>query len=160
MRVQPFVFLFILAAAGPFILRADFAAGLRAYQSGDYVTAANEWRPLADAGSAAAQFNLALLYLDGHGVPQSYEQAVEWFLRAADQGYAKAQDDLGLLYEKGQGVHRNYVRAHMWFNICAASGDTKCAAERDLVSKKMKPKDLQEAQRRAAEWKPTPSRVP
>ena len=58
-----------LAAAVPAL--ADFQAGLDAFQKGDYVGAAKEWRPLAEEGDPIAQFNLGLLYLDGHGVPQS-----------------------------------------------------------------------------------------
>src|SRR5690242_13009427 len=102
---------------------ADFAAGLSAYQKGDYTTAAKEWRPLAEEGSAEAQFNLGLLYADGQGVPQDYMEAVNWFKRSADQDYAKAQLNLGALYSTGKGVKRDYLQAYKWFNICAAKGD-------------------------------------
>ena len=139
-------------------LCADFGAGLRAYQQKDYAAALKEWQPLADSGDPAAQFNLALMYLDGTGVPQSTDHAVEWFKRSADHGYTKAQYNLGGLYASGKGVKRNYVTAHMWLNLCSASGDAKCAAQRDLVAQKMKPKDLAEAQRRAIEWKATPTK--
>ena len=47
---------------------ADFAAGLSAYQKGDYAKAISEWRPLAEQGVAAAQFNLGLMALDGSGL--------------------------------------------------------------------------------------------
>ena len=135
----------------------DFAAGLKAYEDHDYETAVKEWRPLAEAGEAAAQFNLGLMYLDGNGVPLSYAEAASWFRRAADQGYAKAQYNLGSLYAVGHGVHKDASTAYVWFNLCAAKGDNKCAAQRDLVSKKMKPRDLDAAQRRAAEWKAVPA---
>ncbi|MGI8741466.1 MAG: tetratricopeptide repeat protein [Bryobacteraceae bacterium] len=139
------------------VLKADFAAGMKAYESRDYATAAKEWRPLADSGDAAAQFNLGLMYLDGTGVPQSVEHSVEWFRRSADRGYTKAQYNLGAMYAVGRGVRRDYISAHMWLNLCAASGDEKCIAQRDLVAKRMKARDLQAAQRRAAEWKPIPA---
>src|SRR6266853_414739 len=143
--------LLLVALLAP-LLHADFAAGLHAYEAKDYATAAREWLPLAEAGDAASQFNLGLLYLDGLGEPQSDEKAVEWFRRSADQGYAKAQGNLGALYATGRGVRRDYVGAHMWLNLCAASGDSKCATQRDLIAKKMKHRDLLEAQRRATEW--------
>src|SRR5437588_11451343 len=133
---------------------ADFAAGLRAYESKDYATAMKEWLPLAEAGDAPSQFNIGLMYLDGVGAPQSDQKAVEWFRRSADQGYAKAEKNLGALYAVGRGVRRDYVGAHMWLNLCAASGDSKCAAQHELVARKMKHRDLLEAQRRATEWKP------
>ena len=37
---------------------ADFNKGLTAAQSGDFATALKEWKPLAEEGNAAAQFNL------------------------------------------------------------------------------------------------------
>ena len=138
---------------------ADFAAGLKAYEDHDFVTAAKEWRALADAGDAPSQFNLGLLYLDGAGVVQNFDQAIEWFHRSADQGYVKAQHNLGALYGSGTGVRKNYVSAHIWLNLCAATGDAQCAVQRDLVAKKMKARDLAEAQRRAHEWKPIPAKA-
>src|SRR5437879_1694073 len=96
------------------MLHADFAAGLHAYEAKNYATALKEWLPLAEAGDAPSQFNIGLLYLDGTGVPQSDEKAVEWFRRSADQGYAKAQGNLGALYAVGRGVRRDYIGAHMW----------------------------------------------
>ena len=45
----------------------------------------------AKAGDASAQTNLGLMYIDGKGVPQDYQQAVTWFTKAAEQGHASAQ---------------------------------------------------------------------
>ena len=39
-----------------------------AYKKGNYKAAFNEWLPLAEKGSAAAQFNLAGMYAKGYGV--------------------------------------------------------------------------------------------
>ncbi len=41
-----------------------FARGLAAYDGGDYRTAFEEWRALAEAGEAEAQTSLADLYLN------------------------------------------------------------------------------------------------
>ena len=145
--------LFILC--GLSVARADFAAGVSAYEKKDYTTAAREWEPLAKDGDAAAQFNLGLLYLDGQGKPQNYSEAVLWFRRAADQGYGKAQLNLGAMYGSGQGMKKDYVQAYKWLSICAAAGVNGCAAQRDLVAKKLSnSKKLTEAQRMASDWKP------
>ena len=133
---------------------ADFATGLNAYQKGDYATAIKEWRPLAEQGDAAAQFNLGLLYYDGLGVPTDYVQAADWFLKSAEQDYDKAQLNLGALYGIGKGVKRDYVQAYKWLNLCAAKGDTKCTAQRDLVAKKLNASKLATAQRLSSEFKP------
>lgn len=62
---------------------AGFEEGVRAYQSGDYATALRAWLPLAQQGHATAQFNLGVLYGQGHGVPQDHLQAYLWFTLAA-----------------------------------------------------------------------------
>ena len=133
---------------------ADFNTGLAAYNKGDYVSAAKEWRPLADQGVAAAQFNLGLMYYDGHGVPLDFAQAADWFTKAAEQDYAKAQYDLGAMYGIGKGVKRDYVQAYKWLNLCAAKGDARCAEQRDLVAKKLKGSQLTIAQRLSSEFTP------
>lgn len=143
----------VLLVAG--VARADFAAGVDAYQKGDYVTAAKEWRPLAEGGSAAAQYNLGLLYYDGLGVPQDYSEAVMWFKRSADQDYTEAQHDLGAMYGAGKGVKRDYVEAYKWMNICAAKGNAGCLTQRDLLTKKLKPAQITQAQRLSTEFTPT-----
>jgi len=135
-------------------LAADFAAGLTAYQKGDYVTAAKEWRPLADEGDAPTQYNLALLYVDGHGVAQDYAEAVKWFKRSADQGYTEAQHDLGAMYGAGKGVKRDYMEAYKWMNICAAKGNAGCVSQRELIAKKLKPAQVAQAQRLSSEFTP------
>jgi len=133
---------------------ADFRTGLDAYQKGDFVGAAKEWRPLAEQGDPEAQFNLGLLYLDGHGVPQSSAEAANWFRRAAEQDYAAAQHNLGAMYGSGQGVKRDYVQAYKWLNICAAKGNSGCATQRDLIAKKLKAGQVAEGQRLATDFKP------
>ena len=133
---------------------ADFSSGLTAYNKGDYTTAAKEWRPLAEQGVAAAQFNIGLMYYDGHGVPLDFAQAAEWFTKAAEQDYGKAQYDLGAMYGIGKGVKRDYVQAYKWLNLCAAKGDARCAEQRDLVAKKLKASQLTAAQRMSSEFTP------
>ena len=133
---------------------ADFQTGVDAYQKGDYVGAAKEWRPLAEMGDPIAQFNLGLLYLDGHGVPQSSMEAANWFRRAAEQDYVQAQHNLGAMYGSGQGVKRDLVQAYKWLNICAAKGNGGCVTQRDLIAKKLKPAQVAEGQRLATDFKP------
>lgn len=142
--------LFLTLAA----VAADFSAGLTAYQQKDYATAVKEWRPLAEKGDAPSQFNLGLMYVDGLGVPQDYNQALSWFQRSAQQDYPKAQLNLGAMYASGKGVKRDYVQAYKWLNVCAAKGEQKCVAQRDLVAEKLKPKQLATAQKLSSEFTP------
>ena len=48
----------------------------------------------AAQGDARAQFNLGIVYEEGHGVSQDYGRAVELFRKAADQGHAEAQQKM------------------------------------------------------------------
>jgi len=149
---SPFLIAILLAAVLPAL--ADFQTGLDAFNKGDYTAAAKEWRPLAEEGDPIAQFNLGLLYLDGHGVPQSYAEAVNWFRRAAEQDYPQAQHNLGAMYGSGQGVKRDYIQAYKWLNLCAAKGNAGCVTQRDLIAKKLKPGQIAEAQRLATQFQP------
>ena len=65
-------------------LRADFAAGQRAYDRGDYASAVKEWRPLTEKGQVDAQFNLGSIYAHGQSVPQDYQEALRWYRLAAN----------------------------------------------------------------------------
>lgn len=76
---------------------ADVKDGVDAWQRGDYPAAVTEWRPLALAGDADAQFNLGQAYKLGRGVPADLVQAEDWYRRAAKQGHLQAEDNLGLI---------------------------------------------------------------
>ncbi|SEH18903.1 Sel1 repeat-containing protein [Sphingopyxis sp. YR583] len=77
--------------------RADVKDGVDAWQAGNYQAAVTEWRPLALAGDADAQFNLGQAYKLGRGVPADLVQAEAWYRRAAKQGHLQAEDNLGLV---------------------------------------------------------------
>ena len=101
----------------------NFQKGFDAYNAGDYQTALREWRPLAEQGDAAAQYNLALMYTNGQGVPQDYAEAVKWYRLSAEQGDADAQNNLALMYYNGQGVPQDYSEAAKWYRLSAEQGD-------------------------------------
>ena len=93
-----------------------------------------------------AQFNLASMYEDGHGVSQDYREAIKFYTLAARQGYATAQSNLGLMHYNGQGVLADPVIAHMWFNIAAANGAESAGANRDIIAKEMTSEDISKAE--------------
>jgi len=71
---------------------ADFSAGVKAYNLGDYVTALRIFRQLAEQGDADAQYNLGAMYSKGLGVTQDYIQAHMWYNLAAAQGQKDTGD--------------------------------------------------------------------
>jgi TPR repeat protein len=110
----------LLIFAAP--LRADFKAGLAAYDRGDFRAALQEWQPIAERGDANAQFNVGLLYASGKGVDQDSRQAAEWYRKAADQGVGAAQYNLGVMYANGDGVTRDVHEAVRWLQKASDAG--------------------------------------
>ena len=82
-------------------------------------------RAAAIAGDAAAEFEIANRFADGHGVPQSDGEAVRWLELAAKQGLAPAQFRLGAFYEKGIAVKRDLAMARDLYAAAAAKGNAK-----------------------------------
>jgi hypothetical protein len=96
--------------------------GIAAYDRGDYKTAYLLIKPLADKGLPEAQFNLGLMYANGHGVPQDYGEAMKWYWKAAHQGVASAQHNLGVMYDNGHGVPQDDTEALKWYRRAADQG--------------------------------------
>lgn len=105
----------------------------------------------AERGDASAQFNMALRYDGGLGVPQDYAKSVNWLRKAGDQGLAEAQYNLGALYGQGQGVPQRHVEAYAWLNIAAMSGHEGVINNRDYAASFPAPAGLELAQKRSTE---------
>jgi len=102
-----------LDSAGEAPGRLDGATGLKLLKE------------LANFGDLIAQFDLAVAYEFGNGVPQDYEKAAYWYRKSAEQGLAIAQSHLGVLYTNGKGVARDYDQAAFWYGKAAEQGDGK-----------------------------------
>jgi hypothetical protein len=103
--------------------RADFAAGVRAYEAGDYAAAHAAWLPIAERNDVAAMRNIGHLYRWGQGVEQDIHKALDWYRRAAELGFSRAQANLAAIYLQGEdGVKVNYDEAYKWFAAAAIQG--------------------------------------
>lgn len=95
-----------------------------------------------------------------------FAAAARWWRQAAEQGLAVAQLSIGRLYEQGRGVAQDSVQALMWVTLAAASlpageKDHRTAVElMNQLSAQMTPAQIEEAKRRAREWKPTAGPAP
>lgn len=76
----------------------------------------------AEQGDAAAQSQLAFLYLTGKGVLQNSTTAFEWYEKAANQGLASAQYNLGLMYKNGVGTAKDPAKAKEWMDKATSNG--------------------------------------
>ncbi|WP_298728734.1 tetratricopeptide repeat protein [uncultured Ferrovibrio sp.] len=100
-----------------------FAAGVQAFEAGNYEAAYQAWLPLAQHGDVAAMRNIGHLYRWGQGVPQDMNQAIAWYRRAAEMGFARAQANLAAIYLQGEGgVPVDYAEALKWFDAAAKQG--------------------------------------
>ena len=109
-------------SSGSVATAQDFDKGYAAGQAGDFATALEEFRPLAEQGHATAQLGLGWMYQNGQGVPQGDAEAVKWYRLAAEQGDARAQYNLGLMYINGQGVLQDYSESVKWYRLAAEQG--------------------------------------
>jgi hypothetical protein len=101
---------------------ADFAAGVKAYDRGDYAAAFEAWSPLAQNDDPAAQRNIGHLYRFGLGVGQDFERAAFWYREAAEMGLPGAQANLAMMYLRGQGLNADARKAAQWFSQAAVQG--------------------------------------
>jgi hypothetical protein len=118
MRLLALVFMLCATAAV-----AGLKEGYEALRKKDYVTAANEYRPLAERGDAEAQYRIGRMYEFGNGYPQDKAQGIAWIRKAAAQGHADAEQELGVIYATGDGVKQDDVQAVAWFRKAAEHGD-------------------------------------
>lgn len=109
--------LFGAAVAGP------LDDGDAAFNRGDFASALQIWRPLADRGGAIAQHSLGVMYARGEGVTQDYVQAYKWLDLAASR------------IPPDQAANRELA-----------------VSRRDLAAALMTPAQVTEAQRLAREW--------
>jgi TPR repeat protein/predicted phosphodiesterase len=65
---------------------------------------------------------LADMYSFGLGKPQSYEQAMKYYLMAADLGNLEAMCDLGYMYLVGQGTEKDLEKSFYWYLKSAELG--------------------------------------
>jgi len=119
--------LFVAIGSQSVSAAGSFEQGLAAYELGDFAGARKAWEPLAKAGHAAAQHNLAVMYDYGQGVAENDDVALQWYQRAGKNRHAASQYTLGLLFSKGQGVERDMRQAVAWYEQAAEQGHVESA---------------------------------
>ncbi len=87
-----------LTRAPDYINDSDrFHAAINSLDKKEFATAHRLFFDLADKGVAEAQINLGMMFEDGQGVSQDFNEAIRWYRLAADQGLTKAQEKLNFL---------------------------------------------------------------
>jgi len=105
------------------ITQKPFDMGMRAYQNGDYAETYKYMLTSAQGGYPAAQFNLALMYDKGLGIPQDYAEALKWYCKASVGGEIRGFANIGEMYANGWGVPLDEEKARHWYRMGADLGD-------------------------------------
>ena len=121
---------FLLTLSSP-VAAQDFDRGWAAYETADYATALKEWKPLAEAGHADAQYNLGELYATGKGVAQDRPLGLYWISLAALRGHELAIENKDILTTAMSGaeitkslkMQLKYLKNRL---KCLESGLQKC----------------------------------
>ncbi|MCI0735645.1 MAG: hypothetical protein L0Y50_05150 [Beijerinckiaceae bacterium] len=79
----------------------------------------------AEAGGAAAQFEIAARYAEGGAGTANLALAAKWYEKAAQQGHAAAAYRLASLYEQGRGVAKSIERAKELYQRAAEKGNIR-----------------------------------
>ncbi len=107
---------------------------------------------LADRGDSEAQWQMAVRYHNGEGVPQDDTQAMKWFERAAEQGHVDAQSRLGAYYWAGRGVPEDLSKAYYWSAIATAQGDEISKSRLEGLTYQMTRAQISTARQQAELW--------
>lgn len=89
----------------------------------DYATAISLLEPLAEAGDAAAQSQMGVLYAQGLGVDKDMDRALQLLEKSHAQGNPFAAYNLASLYATGNGVDRDCEKALEILRAPAESGN-------------------------------------
>jgi uncharacterized protein len=92
------------------------------YNAGNFGPALSEFRKAAEHGSRLAEFNYAMMLLNGEGGPANVDEGKKWLRKAADANMSHAQYVYGKMYDDGEFVGRDPVEAHRWFLKAAQQG--------------------------------------
>jgi TPR repeat protein len=113
----------IVLMPAPFAMGLRTAIGVAAYDMGSPGLAAIVFRPLADAGNARGENNLAVLLDRGEGAAANPLEAALLYRSAAEQGLAVAAYNLAQLYKRGRGIRKDEARAIVLYEQASEQGD-------------------------------------
>jgi TPR repeat protein len=92
------------------------------YNAGNSGPALSEFHKAAEHGSRLAEFNYAMMLLNGEGAPANVDEGKKWLRKAADANMSHAQYVYGKMYDDGEFVGRDPAEAHRWFLKAAQQG--------------------------------------
>jgi len=101
----------LLTSFSAFSYDGDLELGIFQLNRGDFKEAIAEFKPLIEEGYSPAQYQMALIHLNGWGVKKDAQKAFELLTLAADQHYPDALFSLAVMYEEGQITKRDVKKS-------------------------------------------------
>ena len=144
-------------ADAQFVLGINFAG---AGGTQNYPQAASWYLKAADQGHSLAQFNLAIMYAMGQGMPRDEIQSMRWMKKAADLGDAGAQFRVGMKHHRdslgssGEIAHASRIESYMWLQLSAAQGYRGSEQACENIALLMTRDDVANGARRVAAFVP------
>ena len=123
-------FSYLAKSANQGLCEAQFTLGM-SYRRGDpekNLDKAKLWLEKAAAqNDGEAYYELAVMYKNAEGVPQSWEKAVENYKKSANLGHVPAQNSLAVCYTTGSGTEVNLEEGFRWLRKAAEQGHIKAS---------------------------------
>ncbi|MFJ2994340.1 tetratricopeptide repeat protein [Pandoraea sp. NPDC087047] len=98
------------------------------YEAGQQTQALEEFRRAAEQGNRLAQFDYAMMLLNGEGVTADPNGAVQWLERAANAGMTQAQYVYAKMFDDGYVVGKSIPQANLWYEKAAKQGHVQAQA--------------------------------
>lgn len=106
-------------------IKLTFKNTMKAFEKREFDLAFYIFNHLGSCGDVQGQVSLAMMYKNGYGVEQDYNEALKYYRMAANKGSAMAQFNIADMYENGIGVVQNYSEAARWYKIAAQNGNSR-----------------------------------
>lgn len=128
----------------------DSERGWAAYSASDYASALIHYHKAAARNDALAQFNLAVMLVQGLGTAPRPNEGIAWLRKAAEGGLPRAQYVLAGFHERGEHVAKSMTQATAWYREAAERGwrDAQVALATQYFLGRGAPQDYEEA----AKW--------
>ena len=102
--IRYFVIVLVLFSTTGVVQAATLDQAIDAIDRKQYTKAYEQLLPLAEQGSAEAQYYLGGMLVEGKGVSADPGKGVQWLQKSVDNGYYLAAQMLGNMYLSGMGV--------------------------------------------------------
>lgn len=109
--VFAFFCLSMLSSVSSFAYQGDLDQGIYELNRGSFKAAINEFEPLVAQEYSPAQYQMALIYLNGFGVKKDSNKAFELLSLSSAQNYPDALFSLSLMYSEGDIVKKDLKTA-------------------------------------------------